>query len=250
MNRTEIRPLTKTAAHPLWQRATLSLALAALGLNLLAGAAVRADDSKPAGGEELVPLAPKLPPPMFVGTPKDAPEGSNVEAPSDKPRPPLMIPKGVGNVAPGKKLTSSDTNATPSNLAKIIDGNKEPSDTTTVLLRKGTQYLQFDLGSAHEIFAIVIWHAHETPKIYRDVIVQVADDADFTKNLRTLFNNDADDSSKRGVGTDREYFETNEGKTIDAKGAKAQYVRLYSKGSTDSALNEYTEVEIYGRAPK
>jgi hypothetical protein len=250
MNRTEIHPETKTVSHPLRQRAALSLALAVMGLNLLGVASLRADDSKAAGGEELVPLAPKLPPPMFVGTPKDAPEGSNVEAPSDKPRVPLMIPKDAGNVAPGKKLTSSDTNATPSNLAKIIDGNKEPSDTTTVLLRKGTQYVQFDLGSVHEIFAIVIWHAHETPKIYRDVIVQVADDADFTKNLRTLFNNDADDSSKRGVGTDREYFETNEGKTVDAKGAKAQYVRLYSKGSTDSALNEYTEVEIYGRPPK
>jgi hypothetical protein len=50
-----------------------------------------------------------------------------------------------------------------------------------------------------------------------------------------------------GAGTDREYFETNQGKLIDAKGVKARYVRLYSRGSTDSALNEYTEVEIYAR---
>ena len=47
------------------------------------------------------------------------------------------------------------------------------------------------------------------------------------------------------MGTDREYFETNEGKLIDAKGAKARYVRFYSKGSTDSALNYYTEIEIF-----
>ena len=33
---------------------------------------------------------------------------------------------------------------------------------------------------------------------------------------------------------------------IDAKGAKARYVRCYSKGSTDSALNTYIEVEAYG----
>ena len=36
-----------------------------------------------------------------------------------------------------------------------------------------------DLGSPQEIFAIVIWHAHNMPKVYHDVIVQVADDPDF-----------------------------------------------------------------------
>jgi hypothetical protein len=82
------------------------------------------------------------------------------------------------------------------------------------------------------------------------VIVQVADDAGFTENVRTLFNNDIENSSGRGVGTDKQYFETFEGRTVDAKGAKARSVRLYSKGSTDSALNEYTEVEIYARPAK
>jgi hypothetical protein len=47
-----------------------------------------------------------------------------------------------------------------------------------------------------------------------------------------------------------EYSETFEGKTIDARGVKARHVRLYSKGNTDSSLNEYTEVEIYGRPLK
>jgi hypothetical protein len=49
------------------------------------------------------------------------------------------------------------------------------------------------------------------------------------------------------VGTDREFFETFEGKLINATGVKARYVRTYSKGSSESALNEYTEVEVYGR---
>jgi hypothetical protein len=50
-----------------------------------------------------------------------------------------------------------------------------------------------------------------------------------------------------GAGTSREYFETNEGKLIEGKGTQARYVRLYSRGSTESRLNEYTEVEVYGR---
>jgi len=203
-----------------------------------------------ARADELVPLKPKLPSPAFVGTPKDIPAGSNIEPPSKHPRPPLMIPSDAKNVAPGAKVTVSDTNTTATALAKITDGDKEAFDVSIVLLRKGTQYAQFDLGSAQEIFAVVIWHAHDTPKVYRDVIVQLADDPGFTENVRTVFNNDIDDSSKRGVGSDREYFETFEGRTVDVKGAKARYVRLYSKGSTDSALNEYTEVEIYARPVK
>ena len=54
----------------------------------------------------------------------------------------------------------------------------------------------------------------------------------------------------RFITTDREYFETHEGKLIDAKGVKARYLRFYSKGSTESALNEYTEIEVYGRTAK
>lgn len=196
---------------------------------------------------DLVPLKPKLPAPAFVGTPKDVPVGSDVEPVSAAPKPPLMIPADARNIAPLAKITCSDTNKTPDTLAKITDGDKEAFDTSIVLLRKGVQYVQFDLGGPQELFAIVIWHAHDTAKVYRDVVVQVADDAAFTQNVRTLFNNDKLNETGRGAGTDKQYFETYQGKTIDAKGVKARYVRLYSKGSTDSALNEYTEVEIYGR---
>ncbi len=195
----------------------------------------------------LVPLELKLPPPAFKGTPKDIQLSAYVEPLSDKPRAPMMVPAGLKNVASGKKLTSSDTRATESVLQKIVDGDKEPSDQSIIFLRKGTQYVQLDLGSPHELFAIVLWHAHNTPKVYRDVIVQAADDADFKENVRTLFNNDQDNSSGLGVGTDREYFETYEGRLINAKGAKARYIRMYSKGSTEGALNEYSEVEVYGR---
>jgi hypothetical protein len=200
--------------------------------------------------EDMVPLKPKLPAPAFVGTPKDVPVGADVEPVSDKPKPPLMIPADAKNIAPTAKISCSDSNATQRALAKIVDGDKEAFDTSIVLLRKGVQWVQFDLGSPQEIFALVIWHAHDTPKVYRDVVVQVADDAAFTQNVKTIFNNDKANDCGRGAGTDKQYFETYEGKTIDAKGAKARFVRLYSRGSTDSALNEYTEVEIYARPVK
>ncbi len=200
--------------------------------------------------EDLVPLKIKLPAPAFVGTPSDSPDSPTVEKPSGVPRPLLMVPPGVSNVALKKPVTTSDTNQVPENLVKITDGDKEASEEGTVLLRKGVQWVQIDLGSPYEIYAIVIWHAHDTPKVYHGVVAQVADDAQFTQNVRTLFNNDQSNKDGLGAGTNREYFETNEGKLIEGKGTPARYVRLYSRGSTESRLNEYTEVEVYGRPPK
>ncbi len=211
------------------------------------------DASKPAAGtSELVPLNLKLPAPGFKGTPKDIQLSAYVEPLSDKPRPAMLVPAGLKNIAtaPGVKLTSSDKNATADVLAKLTDGDKEASEQSIIYLRKGTQWVQMDFGSPQEIFAIVLWHAHNAAKVYHDVIVQVADDPDFIEKVQTIFNNDQDNSSGLGVGTDREYFETYEGKLINAKGVRSRYLRFYSKGSTESALNEYTEIEVYGRPAK
>jgi len=203
-----------------------------------------------AGANDLVPLTLKLPDPAYVGTPKNIQVGPNVEPPSKTPRPPLLVPKDLKNVAPGSKITCSDPNANSAALAKLTDGDKEALDGSILLLRKGVQWVQFDLGAPQEIFALAIWHAHDAPKVFHGVVLQVADDPEMTLNLRTIFNNDTENACQRGAGADREYFETNQGKLIDAKGVKARYVRLYSKGSTDSAMNEYTEVEIYARPAK
>jgi hypothetical protein len=200
-----------------------------------------------------VPLDIKLPAPAFKGTPKDVPVSAYTEPyDPDKKRPPMMVPAGLKNVAVDKatKITCSDKNATGDNLAKITDGDKEASEQSIIYLRKGTQWVQMDLGSPQEVFAVVIWHAHNAAKVYHDVIVQIANDADFTDGVKTLFNNDQDNSSGLGAGTDREYFEDYQGKLIPTKGVKTRYIRFYSKGSTESALNEYTEVEVYGRPAK
>jgi len=197
-----------------------------------------------------VPLVIKLPAPAFKGTPKDIQLSTYVEPLSDKPRPPMMVPAGLKNIAPGSKITCSDKNATAEALAKVTDGDKEASEQSIIYLRKGTQWVQMDFGSPQEIFAVVIWHAHNSAKVYHDVIIQIADDQDFLQNVKTIFNNDQDNTSGLGVGTDREFFETHEGKLIDTKGVTARYIRFYSKGSTESALNEYTEIEVYGRPAK
>ena len=233
----------KTKLNP---RFLLDLPLCVFSLLSCSQAADPPKEAQAASGG-MVPLDIKLPSPAFKGTPKDIQLSAYVEPLSDKPRPPMMVPAGLKNIAKDAKLTCSDKNSTGETLAKITDGDKEASEQSIIYLRKGTQWVQMDLGSAQEIFAIVLWHAHNSAKVYHAVAVQASDDPDFINNVKTVFNNDQENKSGLGVGTDREYFETHEGKLIDAKGIKARYLRFYSKGSTESALNEYTEIEIYGR---
>jgi len=197
-----------------------------------------------------VPLDIKLPNPAFKGTPPQIKMSPDIEPMSDKPRPPMMVPRGLVNLAPSAKVTCSDKNATSDMLAKITDGDKEASDSSIIFLRKGTQWVQMDFGRPCELYALLVWHAFNSPKVYHSVIVQAADDPDFINNVRTIFNNDRGNNSGLGIGEDREYFETHEGRLIDAKGIKTRYLRFYSKGSTESPLNEYTEIEVYGRPAK
>jgi hypothetical protein len=227
-----------------------STAACSLTLGLILAGAMMTRTASAADSGDKVPLTIKLPSPAFKGTPKDIQLSAYVEPLSDKPRPPMMVPPGLKNIAQGAKITCSDKNATADALAKITDGDKEASEQSIIYLRKGTQWVQMDFGSPQEIFAVCIWHAHNSAKVYHSVIVQVADDQDFLQNVKTVFNNDQENKSGLGVGTDREFFETHEGKLIDTKGVKARYIRFFSKGSTESALNEYTEIEVYGRPAK
>jgi hypothetical protein len=200
--------------------------------------------------DDLAPLPVKPPAPTLKGTPSDLPSGPNVEPPPDKekPRPPFLAPKGVINVAAGRRVTSSSKPFTGV-LAQLTDGLKEPEDDQVVEMRRGKQWVQIDLGEPARIYAIVIWHDHRFLQVFHDVIVQVADDPDFTRNVKTIFNNDVDNSAGLGIGTDKEYFETNQGRTFDAQGVVSRYVRCYTAGSSLSALNVCQEIEVYGLLP-
>jgi hypothetical protein len=197
--------------------------------------------------EQLVPLEIKLPKPMFVGTPTNI-AVPNLEKPLGKPRPPFLAPEGTRNVALKRPVTSSDEQPIIGELSLITDGDKEAAEGSFVELGPKLQYVTIDLKARHTVYAIVVWHYHKQPAVYHDVIVQVADDPDFVSNVQTVFNNDIDNSSGRGVGKDMSYVETSEGKLIDAKGVQGRYVRLYSRGNTANDLNHYVEVEIYGKA--
>jgi hypothetical protein len=187
----------------------------------------------------------QLPAPTLKGTPEQLPTGTNIEPNSDKAPAPMQIAKGAKNVALGKPVTTSVKPFSETQAEAITDGKKEAFDYDTVEMKKGTQWVQVDLGASYKIEAVAVWHDHRYIQVMHDVIVQVSDDPSFTNNVVTLFNNDTDNSSGLGVGTDREYFERHYGRVIHGKGTKARYVRGYTKGSHLSALNCWQELEVY-----
>ncbi len=201
------------------------------------------------GADELAPIPIELPKPMFEGTPQNL-AVPHLQKPLGRPRDPFLAPAGVTNVARDKPVASSDEEPIIGELEQVTDGDKEGAEGSFVELGPGVQHVTIDLGAPHEIYAILFWHFHKQARAYLDVVDQVADDADFTENVRTLFNNDQGNASGLGAGKDMNYVETAEGKLVDGKGSLARYVRLSSNGSNANDLNHYVEVEIFGRPAK
>lgn len=238
----------------------------ALAVMVLGGVAVAGDgqteDQKSKKGEEMTTLKIDAPKPVFAGTPHyfKLPENIRLDPEERKrnvgtdgrvlastclaPRAEVRVPKGTQLVSNNKKVTASDSDAF-GDLSCITDG--DPNTFTSVELGAGLQWVQVDLGEMKEIWAICVWHDFWPRKVYRDVIVQVADDEAFTKNVRTVFNNDHDGSAKKGVGKDYEYIEEAAGKLIEVKGLKGRYVRCYSNGSTAGEQNSWSQLSVFGR---
>ncbi len=197
-------------------------------------------------GDGLAALPIVLPKAMFIGTPKTY-RSPNLERQTGKKRPPFLAPKGAKNAALKKKSASSDEWPIIGEIDFVTDGDKEGSDGSFVELGPGLQHVQIDLEKETEIYAVVFWHYHSSARVYQDVVIRVSNDKDFVTDVETVFNNDHDNSAGLGVGKEKEYIESNDGKLVDAKGVKGRYVRLYSKGSTANELNHYIEVEVWGK---
>jgi len=217
------------------KKITIFLALAIVS----AVASVRSQD------QSKVELKLQLPKPMFIGTPKNI-RTPNLEVVTGKSRGPFYVPAGTKLVSLKKPVTASDTAPVIGETSFVTDGEKSGEDGYFVEFGPGKQWVQIDLKEPYTLQAIIIWHYHSQARVYRDVVVQVSDDRDFVDGVTTIYNNDHDNTSGLGIGRDKEYIETNEGRLIDPKGVKARYIRLTSGGNTSNDMNHYVEVEVYG----
>ncbi len=192
-------------------------------------------------------LTTQFPPPLVIGTPVNV-TVPNLEPPQKSDVPELLVPAGTKNLALNKTVTSSTPEPLLGTLDLVTDGDKAADEGCFVELAAGKQWVQIDLGQVSDIYALWVWHFHSQKRSYSDVIIQVSDDPDFLSKVTTVFNNDHDNSSGLGVGTDFAYYEKYTGKLISVKdGVKGRYVRLYSNGNTTNKSNHYIEVEVFGK---
>ena len=205
---------------------------------------VRAEDAK-----STEPLALNLPIHTLKGTPEDLPVRAQHRA---------ALGQGA-HAFPGAQGRQERRRGQARHQQRAaVFGRVEPdyrrqegaTDDDAVEFKKGTQWVQVDLGQSFAIHAVAMWHDHRYVQAMHDVILQVSDDPEFKSGVTTLFNNDTDNSSGLGVGTDREYFEMEFGRVVAGKGVKARYVRGYTKGSNQSALNCWQEIEVYALPAK
>ncbi len=96
-------------------------------------------------------------------------------------------------------------------LSKAADGNKAASNYVDCYPASGLQWVQVDLGIPYDISDIKLWHYYGDGRKYHDVAVQISNDPTFSAGVTTVYNNDVDNSAKRGIGSNSEYVETSAG---------------------------------------
>jgi hypothetical protein len=184
----------------------------------------------------------------FIGTP--IPPDTSIPNLDLKGKPviELELPEGVEVISQKAKVTSSDPSPFTGSLDLVTDGEKNGGDGYYVELTGGPQWVQVDLGAEKEVYGVWVWHSHKQAVAYKGVVVGVSNDPEF-KNPTLIFNNDYDNSSGFGNGQDLSYVETNHGRWMPVKQApvKARYIRLHSSGRYIDDMNQYVEVEVWGK---
>ncbi len=158
----------------------------------------------------------------------------------------VFAPKNTKLVSAGRPVQSSSSKPVNGSLDAVTDGVILTKNGPQVTLPKGRQWIQIELEKKVRVHAIMVWHAPGMDRRYRDVVVRLSGDETFGDDALTVYNNDFDNSSGLGRGLDSEWDESLNGKLIDVDGAPARYVRIYSNGNSDNALNHYAEVRVYG----
>jgi len=179
--------------------------------------------------------------PITTLPPADPNDPTDPTDPDPTPKPP-----GYKNVAAGR---TTITSSLPMNTSRLTDGNFESFANIDTA---GPQWVVIDLGASYKLDTIKLWHYYADNRVYRDVIAQVSNDPTFAAHT-TVFNNDKDNSAGQGAGTNDEYVETADGKTIRFDPVDARYVRLWTNGSNKNVAHHYVEAEVYGSplaAPK
>ncbi|SFA82425.1 Fibronectin type III domain-containing protein [Cohnella sp. OV330] len=164
----------------------------------------------------------------------------------------------VANIALAKPVTTSGAvNPSGQPISGLTDGVKTRDAYSLYSVADGPKWAQLDLGKTYDIARLNIrndWGASADAYRYaRDVVVQLSNDASFASGVVTVFNNDGDNSSGLGAGTDAEYMEPADGSGKDivlADTVGARYVRYWANGhvrvnGSVNTVDTPVEIEVY-----
>ena len=168
-----------------------------------------------------------------------------------KQRPPFRVRPGLTNLALYKPVSASEAEPVTGDVDQITDGLKKSGNFDFVEFGPALGWVQIDLERVRTVHAVVVWHYYKNATIYNDVIVRLADDAEFTRNVRTLFNNDHDNSAAMGKGADTAFYTRWWGEIVDARGpsnggTEARYVRVYTAAGMEGEPPRFVEIAVYG----
>jgi|GEM_PF-3600447 len=159
------------------------------------------------------------------------------------------------NAAAGKTgITTNGTIANGAPLSYLTDGDRHNQSYVLIALDGSPRWVQVDLGKEVPIVELNLVNDYSTSRTGRDIIMQLSNDPSFATGVTTVFNNDADNSSGLGIGTDAEYLEPSDGsgKTVTlSEPVLAQYVRVWSYGHLRTGETDYrpvntpVEIEVY-----
>ena len=209
-----------------------------------------------AGGRRLVPLDLGLSADDVTmatpGYPRHLEKPPHLREEAEK-RPDFMVPPGVENLALNKPVTSSTDFPILGEMEQLTDGIKKSGEFDFVELDLGPQWVQIDLEQEATIYAVAVWHYYKNPTIYNDVIVQVSNDPSFESGVTTLFNNDIDNTSGLGQGSDPAYYARWWAELVDARGGddmpgtRCRYVRVYTNSGAGNEETRFVEIAVYGK---
>jgi len=163
----------------------------------------------------------------------------------------------VVNVARNKAVTTNAPTTSGQPLSALTDGVTARDKYVLYSVATGPKWAQVDLGRAYDVERLNVrsdWGSSASVYRYaRDVVVQLSNDPDFASGVVTVFNNDGDNSSGLGVGTDAEYLEPADGSGKDiylSTPVNARYVRFWANGHIRvngqlNLVNTPIEIEAY-----
>ena len=156
-----------------------------------------------------------------------------------------------GHLAKNAMILDRPQNHDPSHAPtghdqRLFDGVTDSAYPNFVDVGADSKFIVIDLGSAVMVDGLNVWRFYNDDRQYHDVVYQLSTTSDFSTDVTTVFNNDANNSNQQGTGSDQEYREGPLGRPVYFPPVRARYLRLWSRGNTVNNNNHYTEVEVYG----